>query len=81
MIDEKTARAVVAAFWRKGRKTYVPLTEAEVMRSAGNITASMVALARAGLVRAERVSAGDNIWHITDLGRAVHLRHICEGCA
>ena len=78
MITEATEKAALAAFWRKGRKAYVPLTQDELRRAMGEHACNPAILFHAGLIKSERVGVRDRLYHITEAGKQRHMRHMVE---
>lgn len=78
MITDATLKSALAAFWRKGRKEYVPLTQAELRRAMGEHACNPAILSHAGLIKSERVGVRDRLLHITEAGKQMHISHMVE---
>lgn len=61
------------AFWRKGRKAFVPLTGEEWETGCTLNQAGRAKLSRMGLVKRSSEKLGSQIYEITDAGMAVLL--------
>lgn len=72
-MDAKTLDSIIphlAAFWRRGRKQYVPLTADEVQRAGVKALTMM----NAGLVESVKGPGGHQEYRLTKAGIALHAR-------
>lgn len=74
--DVETKARIISAFWHRTRRTYVPLTAAEVAARSGaaatgqSIGNHLAALATAGFARSERLRGSEAmLWELTGKGQ------------